>query len=240
MNYMEMVTRLGEASAHPGGFKATAGLLKRKRLPKGSKVLEVGCGAGRTACYMARQGYVVTAVDTNAGILEKARRRAEKAGLSIRFLEADAQSLPFVDESFDMVFVESVTVFTDAELALKEYWRVLKKGGRLYDREIILFGSPGERIRSKFIRFYGLRTLIPLAEWLRLLKKARFTGSKTVVVKRSIPFVVELDNHRESDPGAILEPGLLATAHKNYVLLTRYRKYLGYAVFSGVKEGGTF
>ncbi|WP_040950012.1 class I SAM-dependent methyltransferase [Gorillibacterium massiliense] len=236
MNYLDMLTKLGEASAHPGGFKATAALLKKRRLPKGSHVLEVGCGAGRTACFLARQGYQVTAVDQSADMLEKAQRRAAKAGLDIRFLKADAESLPFDNESFDMVFVESVTVFTKADISLGEYWRVLKKDGRLYDREIVLFGNPGEKARRRIQRFYGIRTLLPLPEWIKLLKSNRYAGSKTVVVKRTIPFITELDQQRESDPGSILDPELLQIAVKNYRMLVRYRKHLGYAVFTGKKE----
>ena len=98
-------------------------------LPANSNVLEVGCGTGRTACYLARSGHRVTAVDLHRSMLEKAVRRAWRERLDIRFIQADVAALPFPDNHFDVAFVESVTIFTQWRSTLAEYRRVLRAGG---------------------------------------------------------------------------------------------------------------
>ncbi|WKL04724.1 methyltransferase domain-containing protein [Paenibacillus amylolyticus] len=134
MDYHDMLARLGEGSAHPGGFLATLKLLESLSLPVDSHILEIGCGTGRTACYLAKRGYQVTAIDLNRQMLDKAVRRARRERVDVRFVQADVASLPFPENHFDMVFVESVTIFTPWRSALTEYRRVLKPAGLLVDR----------------------------------------------------------------------------------------------------------
>lgn len=62
------------------------------QLPPGSKLLDMGCGTGRHAVELARRGYVVTGVDLSAGMLKEARQAAERNGVSIRFIQANAAS----------------------------------------------------------------------------------------------------------------------------------------------------
>jgi len=71
-------------------------------LERGMAVLDVGCGTGRHAVELARRGYHVTGVDVSAGMLAEARRRAEGAGVDVRWIEADAQRFSLPD-AFDAV-----------------------------------------------------------------------------------------------------------------------------------------
>ncbi|WP_181150846.1 class I SAM-dependent methyltransferase [Paenibacillus sp. PCH8] len=129
MDYHDLLARLGEGSAHPGGFSATMRLLDTLSLPTGSHVLEIGCGTGRTACYLARSGHRVTAIDLHRHMLDKAVRRARRERVDVQFIQADVAALPLPDNHVDVVFVESVTIFTPWRVALAEYQRVLKPGG---------------------------------------------------------------------------------------------------------------
>jgi SAM-dependent methyltransferase len=86
-------------------------------------ILELGCGTGNDAARLAREGYVLTAIDLSAQAIEQAR---EKFGSSISFLVADmARPLPFPDGRFDAVmsnvalhmFPDGVTRAVFAEVA---------------------------------------------------------------------------------------------------------------------------
>jgi SAM-dependent methyltransferase len=58
------------------------------------RALELGCGTGASAVWLARQGFGVTALDLSPRAIERARRRADQAGVGIRFLVADVLSPP--------------------------------------------------------------------------------------------------------------------------------------------------
>ena len=53
------------------------------------EALELGCGTGTNAVWLAQQGFAVTAIDVSPSAIERARERAEKAGVSVRFLAGD-------------------------------------------------------------------------------------------------------------------------------------------------------
>jgi SAM-dependent methyltransferase len=175
MEYMDILSRLGVASAHPGGFKATQRLLDRELPDGGLNVLEVGCGTGKTACYLAEKGFRVTALDRHPLMLEKARRRAEQSGVTnVDWVLGDVEALPFDPETFDIVYAESVTVFTHIPKALAEYHRVLKPNGRLLDRELVLHERLPEPIQHEIQSFFRMDRMLTLDEWMALLHQAGF------------------------------------------------------------------
>src|SRR5215475_9843332 len=67
------------------------------------RVLDVATGSGNAAIAAARHGCEVVGVDYVPSLLEKGRLRAEAEGLSVEFVEADAEELPFADAAFDAV-----------------------------------------------------------------------------------------------------------------------------------------
>jgi ubiquinone/menaquinone biosynthesis C-methylase UbiE len=73
-------------------------------LPKG-KALDIGCGTGDTAIYLARHGWDVTAADFVESALERARRKTRNAGVHVRYLRADVTRLGEYDvgNGFDLV-----------------------------------------------------------------------------------------------------------------------------------------
>ncbi|KFL81980.1 hypothetical protein TU69_02085 [Bacillus cereus] len=77
--YIDFLAYYGIGSAHPGGFTLTKQLLAQLPLRQGANVLEIGCGTGKTAAYMAKNfGYKVTAVEKNEIMIQKAVRHVPK------------------------------------------------------------------------------------------------------------------------------------------------------------------
>jgi SAM-dependent methyltransferase len=98
----------------------------------GERLLDIGGGTGNTALAAARRDAEVVCTDIVPELLEHARRRAELEGLSYATEVADAQSLPYADDSFDVITSTIGVVFAaDAERAATEMLRVLRPGGRL-------------------------------------------------------------------------------------------------------------
>ena len=102
-------------------------------VPEGSAALEVGCGPGHLAARLAEHGLVVTGVDLDPAMIERARSNAARssAGSRLSFVAADVANLPFEDASFDVVVSTlSMHHWADARAGLAEVARVLRPGGR--------------------------------------------------------------------------------------------------------------
>ncbi len=97
---------------------------------RGRRVLEVGCGAGTDLVRFAKGGALVSGVDLSASAIALARRNFEQQGLQADLREADAEHLPFDDNTFDLVYAHGVVQYTLKPQALvDECRRVLKPGG---------------------------------------------------------------------------------------------------------------
>jgi ubiquinone/menaquinone biosynthesis C-methylase UbiE len=96
---------------------------------RGLRVLDYGCGHGMAAVVLARRGARVTAFDLSAGYLSEAGRRAAANGVRLDLVQADGESLPFADASFDRVWGNAVLHHLDIARAGRELYRVLRPGG---------------------------------------------------------------------------------------------------------------
>lgn len=115
-------------------------LYERLDLPKGATVLDAGCGIAHVALFMARRGLNVVGIDVIDHHLVKARRNIKKAGLpegQVSVRKADYHNLEFFpDESFDGIYtMETLVHATDLERVLRGFYRILKPGGRLVEKE---------------------------------------------------------------------------------------------------------
>ena len=96
----------------------------------GQRLLEVGCGMGTDLLQFARSGAKVTGVDLTPRSIETSRRHLELYEHKGDFALADAEQLPFADESFDVVYSNGVLHHTpDTARAVREIHRVLKPAG---------------------------------------------------------------------------------------------------------------
>ncbi len=97
---------------------------------RGLKVLEIGVGMGADYVEWLKAGAQATGIDMSAASLERARRRCQSAGYQPDLRLADAEHLPFPDETFDVVYSYGVMHHSpDTERCLREAWRVLRPGG---------------------------------------------------------------------------------------------------------------
>lgn len=101
-------------------------------LRAGERVLDVACGSGTAALVAARRYCKVLGIDYVPALLERARLRARAEGFEAEFLEADAQDLPFADDSFDATLsVYGVQFAPGQHKAANELLRVTRPGGRI-------------------------------------------------------------------------------------------------------------
>jgi SAM-dependent methyltransferase len=103
---------------------------------RGETILDVGCGSGALDRLLARRfgdANPVTATDLNPFLLREAAALAKEDGVGdlISFREANAEQLPFPDDSFDHAFTVTVLEECDADRALRELFRVVRPGGRV-------------------------------------------------------------------------------------------------------------
>jgi SAM-dependent methyltransferase len=98
----------------------------------GMRVLDVAAGTGNASIPAAEAGAEVTASDLTPELLEAGRRRAEAAGVELEWVEADAENLPFDDESFDVVMSSIGAMFAPHHQEVAdELVRVCRPGGTI-------------------------------------------------------------------------------------------------------------
>jgi len=96
-------------------------VLLELNLPKGSTVLDIGCGYGRISLFLKKCGYNVTAIDNEEKMVEEARKKG------INALKGDAENLEFSDNNFDLVVTDGLLEhFENPEKILSEEFHVTK------------------------------------------------------------------------------------------------------------------
>ena len=130
---------------HTRGILATAELASAAILKTGDAVLDLGCGVGGPARYLAATfGCTVAGVDLSPSFIEAATYLTRRCGLDgqVAFRVGDALDLPFDDGAFDVVFLQHVAMNIANRPALyAEVRRVLKPGGRFAIYDLVLAGG---------------------------------------------------------------------------------------------------
>jgi len=109
-------------------------LVEKGIVKESSHVLDLGCGFGRNANWLAGKGAIVDAININEEELNEGKRRAQEQGVNVNYVKADAGLLPFEDSSFDVLLDAGCTHMCDKETqekAVLEANRVIKQGGYL-------------------------------------------------------------------------------------------------------------
>jgi ubiquinone/menaquinone biosynthesis C-methylase UbiE len=121
-------------------------------ITKGVSFLDMGCGTGWALEYVAKlagnQGNF-HGIDISPGMIEKARYRSRKNG-ALEFRIANAEQLPFVEKSFDLILcTNSFHHYMNPEVVLREVLRVLKTKGRLYITDFTADGPISRLVNNR-------------------------------------------------------------------------------------------
>jgi len=152
---------------HPGRVDA----IRRMGIKPGDRVLEVGVGTGINAALYPRE-CSVTGIDLSTSMLEKARRRIARKGVSnVRLLEMDATNLKFPDNNFDVVYAPYViSVVPDPVAVAREMMRVCRPGGRVvilnHFRSRNRFGAWLEYLIAPFVKYLGFKSDLDLPAFI--------------------------------------------------------------------------
>lgn len=168
----EYLAGIGVDMLHAGGMKMTEMLAEMCKISYDKIVLDVGCGFGRSVCYLSQNyGCKVVGIDFSEKMIKGAREKARKKRLGdlVHFQMGDAENIHFKDGSFDVVISEGTTVFTDKSMALGEYVRVTKHGGYIGLNELSWRKKPLKEILERTLT--DLQGIRPLGynEWKKLL-----------------------------------------------------------------------
>jgi len=222
---------------HIGGVEATEAIIELCHIGEGKQVLDVGCGAGVTPCFLARKyGCRVVGVDILDAMVERSNERAKREGVldKVEFRVADAQDLPFEDDVFDIVITESVTAFPkDKAKAVAEYVRVVKPGGYVGLSESTWIKSPPPPEMIAWASQDLGANVAPLtaSEWVGLLEAAGLEG----IEERVFEINVQDESKgilRRYGCGGLL--GILGRMLSLYVRNPAYRKFVKQAGSGGI------
>lgn len=160
--YQEKISRLlfGK-SMHPGALDLTKDLSERLGLQESSRVLDLACGVGTTAIFLAKNfGCHVTGLDLAEGNIEEAKKlllsHSDVSEL-VDFRIGDAECIDLEDQIFDCVVCEcSLCLFPNKKKAVEEIYRVTKNGGKIGMSDIVVRGSIPQSLRDNLYRFVCL------------------------------------------------------------------------------------
>ena len=125
-------------SMHSTKKKAWQGILMKTLGEEKLKILDVGTGPGLIALFLAELGHDVTGMDISEEMLKKARENAKAFNIPAKFMQGDAEDLPFESESFDAIINRAlIWTLSNPENAIVEWKRILKPNGKL----VIIDGS---------------------------------------------------------------------------------------------------
>jgi arsenite methyltransferase len=173
---------LGE-SFHPGGLKLTERLGQLLQLGPSSHVLDVASGLGTSAIFLAQHfGCEVIGLDYGPQNVAQANDVAARQGLSarVRFEQADAESIPYPNSSFDAVVCEcAFCTFPDKSKASDEFARVLRDTGRVGISDLTRAAELPKELDGLLAWIACIADALPIEEYVRRFRDAGLTPRTT-------------------------------------------------------------
>jgi SAM-dependent methyltransferase len=166
----------------------------------GKDVLELGCGAAQWAVLLAQQGARLVGLDNSERQLEHARERMAAAGVDFPLVHAPAESMPFGDASFDVVFCDHGALsFADPLVVVPEVARVLRPGGLFAFSHITPFAwmcwdeAEDTVVDRLVLDAFGMHRAeesdgavgfnLPYGEWVRLFRANDFSIEALIEIR---------------------------------------------------------
>ena len=110
------------------------------------RILDAGCGQGSVTWYLSREGFDVFAFDGSQTAIAKAKERLDKEGLKANFFVGDALNFEYDNAYFDGI-IDSAMICANRtahiKVILKECFRVLKRGGKIFSTGLFKIGMTG-------------------------------------------------------------------------------------------------
>ena len=231
--YLDFLSKFGVGGAHPGGIQLTKELFKSETITPTTHILDVGCGTGQTAAYLAAQyGAIVTGIDNNPVMVKKAKTRMARYQLPVKIIQGSIESSPLKDETFDLIISESVLSFVNKPQSLTEIFRLLKSGGRFIANELTINQRIDPSNKKEIIQFYGLDSLLMEGDWITLLQQTGFKGLKIRRHDQTMSQQIITPEFYYSD---YIEPELYTIMNQHVYIMAKYQGVLDYRVFSCAK-----
>ncbi len=172
----EMARLLLGDSFHPGGLALTEHLATLAGITSDTEVLDVAAGTGSTALFLAsRFGCRVEGLEYGRDLVDQANDAAAAAGLNhkVNFQQGDAESLPFDDDSFDLIVCEcAYCTFPDKRAAAVEFARVLRPGGRLALSDLTRSGPLPSELKGLLAWISCIADAQPVESYISFLESA--------------------------------------------------------------------
>ncbi|SEO06040.1 Methyltransferase domain-containing protein [Amphibacillus marinus] len=239
---------LGKTRLRPGGIRATNWLLSKATITKDTKILEVACNQCTNAIDLVKKtGCSITAVDLDKKVVDIAKHRVAAHGLTdhIKVEVANALSLPYPDQSFDLVINEAMlTMLGDKQKnkAVAEYRRVLKPGGVLITHDVLLMTDNQDQLVS------GLQRVIHVpakpyhqANWEKLFLDNGFDKLDCITGEMSLMNPIGMI--RDEGIGTVIKIFKNAMKAKNrtyfkemFTFFNQHKKDLGFIAIISYKE----
>ncbi|MDR7076808.1 ubiquinone/menaquinone biosynthesis C-methylase UbiE [Neobacillus niacini] len=225
--YLDFLSKFGVGGAHPGGIQLTKEIFKSERITPTTHILDVGCGTGQTAAYLATQyGAIVTGIDINPVMVEKAKTRMATYQLPVKIIQGSIENFPLKDETFDFIISESVLSFVKKPRSLTEIFRLLKGGGRFIANELTINQRIDPSNKKEITQFYGLDSLLMERDWITLLQR---TGFKEINIHKQEP-ITQQNLTPEFYYSDYIEPELYTIMNQHVYIMAKYQGILDYRV----------
>jgi len=246
-DYSTLVGMIGERNRPSGGIKTIHEALVQCSINSNSKILEIGSNTGFTSVQISRlTGANVKGIDVNAESISKAFAYAREHEVedSVDFIEASATTLPFDNESFDMVWASNVTSFIEnKDKAISEYVRVLKPNGYLVFIPIYYVKEPPRDLVESVGKAIGVDLpIFKKEDWIKMIfvNSAKNINSLDLVYEHDYlyddrtPQLNGYIEHQMNKLKGIIDETQFNEVYKKYSyqisLFNRNLSYAGYSV----------
>jgi arsenite methyltransferase len=175
-----LVVKLLDGIFHPGGLALSRLMVDKMGLDKGSNILDIACGDGKTATYLAKSlDLHVSGIDVSEEMINAAIQRAENIGVLMRtdFRVALASKVPYEAQNFNAIISEcALCTFYDKEAAMSEISRVLKPRGivGLNDVTVQEHDALGEELSGLLSRVACVADALSTEQYIHLFEKWGF------------------------------------------------------------------